>query len=225
MARRYLTITCLLLAFGLTACFGGGEPEAPETAEPPPADEQAAEQEPGQPPQEGDAATPPGEAEAAPPQDAAAAAAGDQVAEAKETTAEEPPPQAEAPPPPESGGERIPYEEAFPEDFKQVRPVRIAVLSSPNRPAAGAQVAMILGQFQRSHLERKLGRPIRIAYVSRSSKRHKRKTQIRYRPDYLKAALRVARAIPHEQVVEPMSPAELLQKEVDVFIYIGESVR
>ena len=74
-------------------------------------------------------------------------------------------------------------------------------------------------------MERKLGKPIRIAYVSRSSKRHKRRTQIRYRPDYLKAALQVARAIPHEQVVEPMSPAELLQKEVDVFIYIGESVR
>lgn len=231
MARTYrITIVCMFLALapGLSACgvISGPwwgpkkEPEAAQAEQPPPEDAQAAEQ----PPQEGDAATPPGEAEDAQPQDAAAAEGG-QVAEATETAAEEPPPPDESPPPPEPEVERIPYAKAFPEDFKQVRPVRIAVLASPNRPAAGEQVAMILGEFQRQKLERKLGKPIRIAYVSRSSRRHKRQTQIRYRPDYLKAALQVARAIPYEQVVEPMSPAELLQEEVDVFIYIGEDVR
>ena len=41
-----------------------------------------------------------------------------------------------APPSPPPPPEPVPYEQAFPEDFKSIPPVRIGVLSSPNRPEA-----------------------------------------------------------------------------------------
>jgi hypothetical protein len=127
------------------------------------------------------------------------------------------------PEPPQEAG--IPYEKAFPEAFEKVQPVRIGVLSSPQGPAAGDQIALILTNFQRKRLERALGASVEVAFVSRSNKKHKRKTHIRYRPNFLKAAIQVATVIPREQVVEPMTEQELQREEVDMFIYVGTSVR
>ena len=87
-------------------------------------------------------------------------------------------PQPAAPLPPPPPPEPVPYEQAFPEDFKSIPPVRIGVLSSPNRPGAGQQFAMMLSGVQRRRLELKLRKPIKIAFISRSKKRHKPITQI-----------------------------------------------
>lgn len=126
----------------------------------------------------------------------------------------------EAPPP-----ERVPYEQAFPEDFKSIPPVRIGVLSSPNRPEAGQKFALMLSGVHRRRLERKLRKPIKIAFVSRSNKRHKPVTQIHYRPEFLHAAIQVAGLMPYKQNVAPMSEVELQRGEVDIFVYMGASAR
>lgn len=136
-----------------------------------------------------------------------------------------------APPEPErraaraTGTGKIPYDKAFPNALKGIPPVRIGVLSSTGSPAAGERIGLILRRYQRRRLERALGRPVRVAFVSRSSKKHKAKTLIRYRPKFLKAAIQVASAIPQQQVVEPMTRTELEREEVDMFIYVGEKVR
>ncbi|MCZ6842082.1 MAG: hypothetical protein O7G32_04545, partial [SAR324 cluster bacterium] len=114
---------------------------------------------------------------------------------------------------------------ARPGEAQRVTPVRIAVLSSVGRMNAGQQVAMILRSYQRQRLEKALGRPVKVAFVSSSNKKHKKKTRIRYRPGFLKAAIQVASAIPREQVVEPMSGEELNRRGVDVIIYLGSGVR
>ena len=120
---------------------------------------------------------------------------------------------------------RIPFEKAFPEEARKIRPVRIAVLSSPNRPQAGQQVALILGTYQRPRLERILGRKVKIAFVSQSSKPHKAQTVILYRPDFLKAAIQAASVMPGAQVVERMTEPELSQEGMDIIIYVGEDTR
>ena len=127
-----------------------------------------------------------------------------------------------APPPPPRAK---PYEEVAPAGPQLPTAVRVAVLSSRGRVAAGQQMALILSNYQRKRLEKELGRPVEVAFVSSSSKKHGPKTQIRYRPKYLKAAIHLATAIPHEQELEPMRPEELERRGVDVFIYVGHSVR
>lgn len=129
------------------------------------------------------------------------------------------------PPPPTSYPPGILYEKAFPEDFRRVTPVRIGILSSPNRPQAGQHIALLLGGVQRKRLELKLRKPIRVAFVSRSKKRHKPKTVIGYRPDFLIAAIEVARVIADKQDVRPMNEREEANQQVDIFVYVGASVR
>jgi hypothetical protein len=103
--------------------------------------------------------------------------------------------------------------------------VRIGILSSPNRPNAGQQFALMLSGAQRWRLETKLRKPIKIAFVSRSAKRHKPVTQIHYRPEFLYAAVQVAGVMPYKQNVSPMTEAELKREEVDLFVYMGASAR
>ena len=138
-------------------------------------------------------------------------------------TAAEPRMERSPEPPPQD--KRIPFEKAFPEEARKIRPVRIAVLSSPNRPQAGQQVALILGTYQRPRLERILGRKVKIAFVSQSSKPHKAQTVILYRPDFLKAAIQAASVMPGAQVVEPMTEPELSREGTDIIIYVGEDTR
>lgn len=173
----------------------------------PPADQQAA--------QSLTASNPPG---------AAAAAAAGTAAATRAATPPPPPVMREEPPAEPAASTGIPYEKAFPEAFKQIAPVRIGILSNPRRPVTGEQIALIIGTFQRERLERALGRPLRIAFISRSAKPNKTKTLLRYRPDFLKAAIQVATAIPAAQVVEPMSEDELTHQEIDLFIYIGSNI-
>ena len=170
------------------------------------------------------AGTPAGERE---PQAAMAGEKGQAMAamtpQAGQSAAEprmERPPQ---PPPPQD--ERIPFEKAFPEEARKIRPVRIGVLSSPNRPQAGRQVALILGTYQRPRLERILGRKVKIAFVSQSSKPHRAQTVIFYRPDFLKAAIQAASVMPGAQVVEPMTEPDLSREGTDIIIYIGKDTR
>ncbi len=146
----------------------------------------------------------------------------------------EPPPEPEPveevaepqpPPPPEPEPERVPWEEAFPEDFAAEPTVRIAVLAYPDRIEAGQRVALLLGKYQRKRLERELGKLVQVVYVSEAEQAHGRRSVVRYRTDHLKAAVRVAAAMPREQVVEPMSVDEEAQTGVDLIVYVGGDVR
>ena len=196
MLRLAIVLLLTALVIAVGSC-GGGEPKAPEPTE----EERRAE---------------------------AARLAAEQARQRAEQLAKEKEAALQPPPPPYpylDESDRVPYEKAFPDAFKGVLPIRIAVLGSPNRPAAGRRVAVMLGGFQRAKMEKKLGRPIRIAFVSRSSKPHEPITRIRYRPGFLQAAIQVARAIPFAQAVEPMAPPQLERESIDVFVYVGENVR
>lgn len=147
-----------------------------------------------------------------PPEDQAAAAAAAKAALAAAARQQSYPP-------------GIPYEEVFPEDFEGIVPVRIGVLSSANRPAVGQRIALVLGGVQRRNLEWRLGKPVKVAFVSRSGKRHRPKTQIRYRPNFLEAAIHVADVIASKQIVRPMSHLELAYEDIDIFVYVGSGER
>lgn len=136
-------------------------------------------------------------------------------------------PEAPAAPPPEqqAAAERIPYEKAFPDEFRKRLPVRIGLLASPVRPGMGEKVAAILRNYQRGRLERELGQRVQISFVSRSTRKHGSRTIIHYRPNFLKAAIKVASVVPREGVVEPMSARELERSGVDVIVYLGDRLR
>lgn len=140
----------------------------------------------------------------------------------EEVAEPEPPP---PPPEPEPEPRRVPWEEAFPEDFAAEPTVRIAVLAYPDRIDAGQRVALLLGKYQRKRLERELGKLVQVVYVSEAEQAHGRRSVVRYRTDHLKAAVRVAAAMPREQVVEPMSVDEEARTGVDLIVYVGGDVR
>lgn len=124
-------------------------------------------------------------------------------------------------PPPDS---RVPYEKAFPEDFNRNQPIRVGLLASPVNPAMGERIAVIIGKFHRQRIESSLGQRVQISFVSRSSSRNGPKTVIHYRPDYLKAALKVAAVMPGQEVVERMSGEEL-ERTVDIIVYLGDRMK
>jgi len=143
-----------------------------------------------------------------------------------EAMAPEPEPEPEPMPPPEPPQQaETRWDEAFPEDFEPAPMVRIAVLSHPQRLDQGRRVALLLSKFQKKRLERELGKKVKVVYVSEASEPHGDRSVIRYRKEHLKAAIRVAAAMPREQLVEPMSVEEEAQVGVDLIVYVGEAVR
>ncbi len=123
-------------------------------------------------------------------------------------------------------GEKSPFEKIFPELVRKIRPLRIAVLSSPTRPNLGQRVAfLMMGIYQRDKLERSVGRRVEIAYVSQSNRAHRGKSVIHYRPDFIKAAIMVASIMPGEQRVEPMNETQRERRGVDIIIFVGEEIR
>jgi hypothetical protein len=74
-------------------------------------------------------------------------------------------------------------------------------------------------------LSKAVGKPIKVAYLSRTNGGARPANLVRYRVGTLKAALQLADLLPGDQLVEPMSPEESAQHEVDVLIYLGTSVK
>ena len=236
------------ILLGFSGCGSGGEkpsepesssqPDQPQTRQPtarataektPQASEPAqpgqgeTRQQPGQetaekPPQASDPEQPGGEK---PPDAAAGRSAAGQEPAGEEPAGEEPAAERQRPP----GTLKIPYLRDFPKGRKPLLPVRIALISSPNRPQVGARMGLILAKVQRRRLEREMNRQLRVVYVSRSMEKHGGKTLVRYRPDFLPAALKVASILPDRQTIEPMSEKELSRAGVDVIVYIGAGMR
>lgn len=130
----------------------------------------------------------------------------------------EPPPSG---PVPEQAVTGIPFDEAVPPLPKEPT-VRIAVLSLDSQPDKAQRVALSIGTHERERLEARLGMAVKIAYVAQVKVPPPHESEVRYRPQFLRAAQSVAAVISAEQWVGPMTPDELLQQGVDLFVYVGE---
>lgn len=99
--------------------------------------------------------------------------------------------------------------------------VRIALLdASPSLLRAG-QIAALLTRFRRRDLEAHIGMKIELANVSRIRAKPAMGNVVFYRPEFLRAALLIAKAIPGEQSVRPMTPDRLRKSGIDVEIVLG----
>ena len=96
----------------------------------------------------------------------------------------------------------------------------MAVFSLDTQPDKGRQVALILGTHERERLEERLGMAVKIAYVSHVKGPPAVPSEIRYRPNFLRAAQGVAGVLSAEQRIGPMT-ADDLRQEVDVVVVVG----
>ncbi len=83
----------------------------------------------------------------------------------------------------------------------------------------------MLNQVQKRRLEREMARELRVVFVSQSAEPHEGKTRVRYRPDFLPAAIKVSSVLSEKGEIEPMTEAELSREGVDVLIYMGAGIR
>lgn len=104
-------------------------------------------------------------------------------------------------------------------------PVQIAVLHQPGQEEAAMGIALVIESFQRKNLEKAVGAPVRVAFVSRAPGPQSKPNIIRYRKGALRAALQVARVLPTAQALEPMNDEELAHQSIDIYIYVGAGNR
>ena len=100
-------------------------------------------------------------------------------------------------------------------------PVRVAVLHQPGQEETALGIALVIGSFQRKHLEKAVGAPVRIAFISRAPEPQSTPHLIRYREGALQAALQVANVLPSAQSLEPMNEQERARLGIDIYIYVG----
>jgi hypothetical protein len=118
----------------------------------------------------------------------------------------------------------VPFDEAVP-PLPAEPTVRVAVFSPPAKPELAQRVALVLGTYERTYLEAQLGMAVKIAYVAQLKRPPTRASEIRYRPEFLRAAQSMATVLSSLEWIGPMSPDELRQDRVDVFVYLGERYR
>ena len=118
----------------------------------------------------------------------------------------------------------VPFESAVPPLPKE--PVlRVAVLSDIGQPEKADRVALIIGNYTRQFLENRLGVVVKIAYVAQVERNITRQSVIRYRPKFFRAAVTIAKVLPRDQALSPMTARELSQQDVDLVVYIGRDYR
>ena len=118
----------------------------------------------------------------------------------------------------------VPFESAVPPLPKE--PVlRVAVLSDIGQPEKADRVALIIGNYTRQFLENRLGVMVKIAYVAQVERNITRQSVIRYRPKFFRAAVTIAKVLPRDQALSPMTARELSQQDVDLVVYIGRDYR
>jgi hypothetical protein len=102
--------------------------------------------------------------------------------------------------------------------------VRVAILNATGKPGGANKVAVLLGEYKRQALEDQIGLQIEVVNLSAADNVRPGQSILFYRPEFLRAALAMAKAIPGEQFVEPMRPAGLKRMGVDVEIVVGKEL-
>lgn len=100
--------------------------------------------------------------------------------------------------------------------------VRVSILSGPASRERATHMAILLLEYRRRELEQKLGLDLEVANVSVLRQPPEGPNVIYYRPEFLRAALLLAEALPGEQSVKPMPAASLPKEGTDVEIRVGE---
>jgi hypothetical protein len=116
-----------------------------------------------------------------------------------------------------------PYDQAFPPIPDKV--VRIGITSGSSQAAAAQNLARMLSNEDRKYMEETLGLGVKIAYVTESDRPEVRRTRVRYRLPFLKAAVHIAALLPQPQQLGVMSDAEAAGHKVDVLVQIGTELR
>ena len=133
----------------------------------------------------------------------------------------EPPPLGPLPEPEVSG---IPFDEAVP-PLPDEPTLRVAVFSLESQPDKARRVALVLGTYERERLEERLGMAVKITYVAQTKHPPRHNSEVRYRPEYLRAAQSVAAVLSSEQWIGPMTENERRQEGVDVVVHLGGAYR
>lgn len=118
----------------------------------------------------------------------------------------------------------IPYDEAVP-PLPPEPVLRVAVLSHGVPLERGRQVAVQLGTHARERLEEQLGMAVRVLYVAETTRPLQHPSEIRHRPELLRAAQSVAQELAAEQWLGPLGEQERAQPEVDLVVHIGPDYR
>ena len=125
-------------------------------------------------------------------------------------------------PPPQAAGAK-PYDEVYPQIADRV--VRIGIVSGSSQAASAQNLARMLSGEDRKYMEETLGLGVQIAYVSETGRPEVPRTRVRYRPQFLKAAVHIAALLPEPQLLGAMSDAEAASHGVDVLVQIGTELR
>jgi hypothetical protein len=111
----------------------------------------------------------------------------------------------------------------FPQPPPPSTTVRVAILdASPSLERAG-RIAVLLTRFRKRELEEHIGMKIELANVSITPEQPAMGNVVFYRPDFLRAAALLAKAIPGEQSVRVMPPEVMATSGVDVEILLGKN--
>jgi len=102
--------------------------------------------------------------------------------------------------------------------------VRVEILNATGKPGGANKVALLLAEYARRNLEDRIGMQIEVVNVSSAESERPGQSIVFYRPEFLRAALAMAKAIPGEQFVEPMRPAGMKRAGVDVEIVVGKEL-
>ncbi|HEX9844415.1 MAG TPA: hypothetical protein VGC20_16775 [bacterium] len=110
----------------------------------------------------------------------------------------------------------------FPHPAPPSTAVRVAILdASPSLQRAG-RISVLLSHFRKRELEEHIGMKIELANISSIPEQPAMGNVVFYRPEFLRAAALLAKAIPGEQSVRVMPPERLAVSGVDVEILLGE---
>jgi len=118
----------------------------------------------------------------------------------------------------------IPFDEAFPRVPDEAT-LNIGILSASTEITKGKKVAALIGDHERVYLERMMGRPLHILFITHTDEEIGDKTVIQFRPEYVHAAMELAALLPNEQKLEPMPYGKRDQKDVHLLLYVAESYK
>lgn len=110
----------------------------------------------------------------------------------------------------------------FPQPPPPSTKVRVAILDTTTSLQRAGRIAVLLTQFRKHELEQHIGMKIELSNISGIPERPAMGNIVFYRPEFLRAAALLAKAIPGEQVVRVMTPERQAMSAVDVEIVLGE---
>lgn len=102
--------------------------------------------------------------------------------------------------------------------------VRIAIINATGEANGAAKVAVLLSDYRRRPLEDKMGLKMELVNISTGYDRTPVPAVVYYRPDFLRAALILAQAIPGDTMVSAMRPQALKRAGVDVEVVVGQAL-